>query len=73
MKFFRILFCTFPSCCQPCLTCCKKPKDDREELVEPAQQVMLAEIQQRFKDTVRCGTLDEQRSQDTVKNNRRKP
>ena len=30
----RILFCTFPSCCRPCLRCCKK-SEDRQELIDP--------------------------------------
>ena len=29
----RILFCTLPSCCRSCMKCCKKDKDDKEELI----------------------------------------
>ena len=34
----RILFCTVPSCCRSCMNCCKKDKDDNEELMNERQK-----------------------------------
>ena len=39
----RILFCTFPSCCRPCLRCCKK-SEDRQELIDPQVRSKIDQV-----------------------------
>ena len=47
----RILFCTLPTCCRSCTNCCRKDKDDKEELMNEPQHSAMS------RDHMVCGYI----------------